>query len=94
MATLILPKQVFRLKTQRSRAKFCRKAMRAEGLNVNQLADEAGLWWGTVARFLDVCTWAPPTRRPQLETAQRIFDALGYEILFTIKGESKGVIEL
>jgi len=89
---------VYRAKTQKSRAKLARKLFReSEMTTVSDLADESGLCWQTVAKFLDVSPrggqWVA-TKLPRHETVRAIFSALGYDLLIAAKKQMKGVVEV
>jgi len=79
-----------RLTNQRQRAAFCRREERLQGLTIANLADETGLAWQTVRRFLDGYT-----RYPRMETVVLIFGAFGFDVTFTAKrAKSRGTISL
>ncbi len=79
-----------RLNSQNQRAAFCRREERMQGLTIANIADEAGLAWQTVQKFLDGVT-----RFPRMLTVVRIFGALGYDVTFTAKrASSRGTISL
>ena len=82
-------KRIIRLKTQKQRATFVRREIRAQGLTVNSVAEDAELCWTTVGRFVQEIT-----RLPRLETVIRIFSVLGYDVVFTAKQHAKGSIEV
>lgn len=48
-------------------------AMNAKGMTVQNLADEAGVWVGSVRGFLDASSW------PRARSLWRIEDALGWQ---------------
>lgn len=89
--------EVIKLGTRRQQAHFVRREMREEGMTVQDICDESGLSWITVARFADLVgnrSKYPMTRYPRLKTCQRIFAALGYDLVIQARKHSKGMVAL
>jgi hypothetical protein len=85
------------LKTRQSRSDFFRKEMRRQGMDIQALADAAGVCYQTVANFMQLGSKAGVrafwTKDPRTNTTVSIAQALGWTITFRAAKEV-GRIEL